>query len=61
MVVSLGSLESQWVSEPRTLQRVLRGGSWLYPSWLLRATYRSGHHPGFRGVDFEFRVVLEVK
>lgn len=50
--------------EPRLPQespRVLRGGSWLFPSRYLRAADRNGFHPRFRSGVFGFRVVLEVK
>lgn len=38
--------------------RVLRGGSYFYPSWWVRCASRDHVHPGVRGGDFGFRVVV---
>jgi formylglycine-generating enzyme required for sulfatase activity len=36
--------------------RVLRGGSWLYSPWFLRAVSREWNSADFRGIGFSFRV-----
>jgi formylglycine-generating enzyme required for sulfatase activity len=40
--------------------RVVRGGSWSYPSWLLRTAVRSGVPARFRDGDLGFRVLSRV-
>jgi len=39
-------------------RRVLRGGSFYYLVYLVRAAYRNGDGPGYRGYDLGFRVVF---
>ena len=39
--------------------RVVRGGSWLNPSQVLRASVRSGNDPRYRLVFLGFRVVTQ--
>ena len=41
--------------------RVLRGGSWNYPGFKLRSTYRNMHAPSIGGAPNGFRCVLDVK
>jgi formylglycine-generating enzyme required for sulfatase activity len=40
--------------------RVDRGGSWLYPAWLLRPATRERNPPGFRDAIMGFRVAKTV-
>jgi sulfatase modifying factor 1 len=60
--LDLGSLACRPLDASRQqvdrLPRVLRGGSWLYPAWRLRAASRNWYRPGSRLDSVGFRVVL---
>ncbi len=42
-------------------KNVVRGGSWLYPSYNIRCSSRNGLEPYYRGESGGFRCVLSVK
>lgn len=42
-------------------KNVVRGGSWLYPSYNMRCSSRNGLEPYYRGESGGFRCVLSVK
>ncbi len=44
----------------RDCMRVDRGGSWLYPAWLLRPATRERNPPGFRDRIMGFRVAKTI-
>ncbi len=50
--------ESAWIDNPRSLHRVLRGGSWGDAAWSCRVACRDGDEPDGRGDDLGFRLVL---
>ena len=46
----------EWCEDERGEYRVLRGGSWFRYGWNARSAQRNAHHPGFRDVDYGFRL-----
>jgi formylglycine-generating enzyme required for sulfatase activity len=48
---------SAWVEGENSNRRILRGGSWLSDPWACRSAYRDDDGPGYRIIDFGFRVV----
>ena len=52
---------SVWKDSPRAPARVLRGGGWLYSSFLCRPSYRGNASPDYRAHNFGFRLCLCVQ
>ncbi|MEX1325518.1 MAG: SUMF1/EgtB/PvdO family nonheme iron enzyme [Desulfobacterales bacterium] len=51
---------SAWVDNPRSANRVIRGGGWGYGARLCRSAVRHGYSPGGRGRGIGFRLASSV-
>lgn len=52
------AVKREHLDAPGDVLRVVRGGSWIYSADFLRCAYRLRFHPGDRGSNLGFRVVL---